>query len=148
MKDLSEMNEIVKGIYMNPFTKENWERFASMVSDLKKEKLKINLIIDTSSSLDIGYQEQLNIKEFKQSALNLQAFELVAILRKIEKSINKRTSDSMLEHNTRDEYFFKSKEHSNTLDLIVPNDEFIAFFLKNCVDSRQPNYRIIFNYLR
>lgn len=145
MIDLSEMNATVKGIYTNPFIRENWEYFASMVSDLKKEKLQINLIVDTTPSIDIGYLEQLNIKEFKKAALSLQAFELVAILRDLE---NGSDTEILSKQYIRDTYFSISENDSSISDFIVPNNEFINFFIRNCIESRLPNYNLIFNYLR
>ena len=144
MIELSEMNEIVKGIYTNPFIKENWEHFALSVSDLKKEKLQINLIVDTTFTIDIVLLEQLNIKEFKKAALGLQAFELVAILRDLE---NSNSKGDLSKQYIRDDYFFKSKNDSSVIDFIVPNNEFINFFIRNCIDSRLPNYTLIFNDL-
>jgi hypothetical protein len=138
----------------SPFDQQNWENLQALISALKDRSIKFIPDLSSDSVPDLSSpipdsELYLRLRDFKLAALEIQAFDLAAILHDYENSPNCKdglypVAEIFSVQNPKSEFKFNQDE---SLVFYLPQSPILAYFLNNLVLGKLPDFRMMFRYL-
>ena len=147
MNEIKMLNYTLQSLLEDPFNKNNWDKLKNIISDCKSKKFRLELLVNKSHSYCLINAEHFEIDDFKKGALNLQAFELVNIIKSLDE-VSANSYVNIFQSSEINEFAFNSEQQPQNIYIAIPDNAFLFYFINNIIKSRQPDYSMIFNYLK
>lgn len=153
---LEKLNQSVIKLFSNPFSLECWKHTQSKYMDLKNKG--VEFIVDSESEYiptvklnpQGGSKYFLQLQKFKKDVLEIQAFEILAVLRYYETMYENKNEL----YDTDDFYISDVVETHFTLNedkqlvFYPPENSIVACFVGNMIRNKLPDFNFMFRYLK
>ena len=147
MNEITILNNTLQSLLEDPFNKNNWVKLKNIISDCKNKQFRLELLLNKSFTYSLINAKHFDIDNFKKGALNLQAFELVNIIKSFD-DVSANSNENVIQSSVIKEFAFNSLQQPQNIYITIPDNAFLFYFISNIIKSRQPDYSMIFNYLK